>query len=167
MRVFGSADHFGADRTSDRAGAAQESAARLKPMRQRTVSRVVSVKRRWRGRALPCAPPLGRESRSERDHSRRLSRSGFAGHGPFRQSQRGGFVTKAHIGQREIANQNISFPAVLLGKVPVRCAPVANFPGRRHDRQPLPAPSLTKSAVRHCNNPTLDQAWPIFPLAEG
>ena len=26
------------------------------------------------------------------------------GDGPFRQSQRGGLVTKAHIGQREIAN---------------------------------------------------------------
>src|SRR5437773_12552478 len=41
-RVFGSADHFAADRTSDRAGAAQESAARL-PGRPRTVSTVASV----------------------------------------------------------------------------------------------------------------------------
>ncbi len=31
------------------------------------------------------------------------------GHGPFGQSQRGGFVTKAHIGQREISNQAIIF----------------------------------------------------------
>ena len=31
------------------------------------------------------------------------------GHGPFRQSQRGGFVTKAHIGQREISNETIIF----------------------------------------------------------
>ena len=31
------------------------------------------------------------------------------GHGPFRQSQRSGFVTKAHIGQREISNQEIIF----------------------------------------------------------
>ena len=35
------------------------------------------------------------------------------GHGPFRQSQRGGFVTEAHIGQREIANEADNFPAVL------------------------------------------------------
>src|SRR5207247_9625354 len=32
----------------------------------RTVSRVVSVKQRWRGRALPCALPLGRGSRSKK-----------------------------------------------------------------------------------------------------
>src|SRR4029077_19170696 len=31
------------------------------------------------------------------------------GHGPFRQSQRGGFVTKARIGQREISNEVIIF----------------------------------------------------------
>ena len=27
------------------------------------------------------------------------------GHGPFRQSERGGFVAETHIGQREIANE--------------------------------------------------------------
>ena len=32
---------------------------------------------------------------------------------PARQSQRGGFVTKAHIGQREISNESDNFPAVL------------------------------------------------------
>ena len=42
----------------------------------RTVSRVVSVKRRWRGRVLPSAPLPGRGSRSDRDHPPRLSRSG-------------------------------------------------------------------------------------------
>ena len=35
------------------------------------------------------------------------------GHGPFGQSQCGGFVTKAHIGQREISNEANNFPAVL------------------------------------------------------
>ena len=35
------------------------------------------------------------------------------GHGPFRQSQRGGFVTETHIGQREISNAGYNFPAVL------------------------------------------------------
>ena len=34
---------------------------------------------------------------------------GSRGHGPFGQSQRGGFVAKTHIGQREIANQVIIF----------------------------------------------------------
>src|SRR5438477_8050222 len=74
-RVFGNADHSGADRTSDQAGAAQESAAGLKPAGYWTVSRVVSVKQRWRGRALLAAPPPGRELRSGRDHLTRLSRS--------------------------------------------------------------------------------------------
>src|SRR5207253_6088652 len=47
-RVPESEDRCGADRTLDRAGAAQESAARSYPVHQRTVSRVASVKRRWR-----------------------------------------------------------------------------------------------------------------------
>ena len=34
---------------------------------------------------------------------------GFDSHGAFRQSQRGGLVTEAHIGQREIANEEIIF----------------------------------------------------------
>ena len=34
---------------------------------------------------------------------------GTRGHGPFRQSQRGGFVTKAHIDQREISHEAIIF----------------------------------------------------------
>ena len=35
------------------------------------------------------------------------------GHGPLRQSQRGGLVTEAHIDQREISNEDSNFPAVL------------------------------------------------------
>ena len=89
------------------------------------------------------------------------------GHGPFRQSQRGGLVTETHIGQREIANEEIIFRLFFEETIPVRGAPVANFPGRRHGRRRLLAPSLTKSAVRHCKNPTPDQAWRVFPLAEG
>ena len=73
-----------------------------------TVSRVVSVKRRWRGRALPSAPPPGQGSRSERDHHG-VFLDRIRGHGPFRQSQRGGFVTETHIGQREISNEVIIF----------------------------------------------------------
>ena len=34
---------------------------------------------------------------------------GIRGHGPFGQSQRGGFVTETHIGQREISNKAIIF----------------------------------------------------------
>ena len=75
---------------------------------RRTVSRVVSVKRQWRGRALPSAPPPERGSRSER-HRHRVFLDRDRGHGPFRQSQRRGFVTKAHIGQREISNETIIF----------------------------------------------------------
>ena len=60
-----------------------------------------------------------------------------------------------------------TFSDCFLGKVPVRCAPVANFLGRPPDRRRPLAPSLTKSAARHCKNPTLDQAWQVFPLAEG
>src|SRR5882724_6344627 len=73
-RVFGSADRSGADRTLDRAGAARGLTCR-RGKRQRTVSRVASVKRRRRGRALPSAPPPGPESRSEWDQSPRLFRS--------------------------------------------------------------------------------------------
>src|ERR1700726_1931895 len=72
-KVFGSADHSGADRTSDRAGAARESAARLKRVRPRMELRVVFVKRRWRGRGFLTAPPPGLGSRSEGDHPSRLS----------------------------------------------------------------------------------------------
>ena len=36
------------------------------------------------------------------DPSRGSFSIGFGGHGPFRQSQRGGFVAETHIGQREI-----------------------------------------------------------------
>ena len=82
------------------------------PARHRTGSRVVSVKRRWRGRVPPCAPPPGRGSRSDWDHQGVLL-DRIRGHGPLRQSQRGGFVTETHIGQREISNEADNFPAVL------------------------------------------------------
>src|SRR5437016_9389559 len=50
--------------------------------------------------------------------------------------------------------------------VPIRLATAANFPGQLHGRRRRLAPSLTKSAVRHCYNPTPGQAWQVFPLAE-
>src|SRR5256884_3899666 len=65
-RVFGSADHSEADRTSDRAGAAQEGAAYFQPARLRPAPREVSVKRQGRGRAPPFAPPPSRGPRSAR-----------------------------------------------------------------------------------------------------
>ena len=74
-------------------------------MRLHTVSRAVSVKRRWRGRVRPCAPPPGRGSRSELGPSNASFSIGITRHRPFGQSQCGGFVTETHIGQREIANQ--------------------------------------------------------------
>ena len=75
----------------------------------RTVSRVVSVKRRWRGRAPPFAPPRGQGSRSEWDHHTASFSIGFTAIARLDQSERGGFVTKAHIGQREISNENTIF----------------------------------------------------------
>src|SRR6266513_4276535 len=74
-------------------------------MSRRTVSKVVSVKRRWRGRALPSAPPPERGSRATKDQSRGLSRSRIRGHRPLRQSQRGSFVTETHTDEREISNE--------------------------------------------------------------
>src|SRR5207249_5257146 len=59
------------------------------------------------------------------------------------------------------------FPAVLSEKIPVHGAPAAKFLERPYGRRPPLAPSLKKSAARHCYNPTLDRAWRVFPLAEG
>ena len=78
-------------------------------MRHRTVSRVVSVKRRWRGRALPCCAATRARISIGTGPVYRVFLDRIHGHGPFRQSQRGGFVTKTHIGQREIANEDIIF----------------------------------------------------------
>ena len=75
---------------------------------RRLVSRVVSVKRRWRGRVRP----------SRRYPGEGLDPSGTLqgvfldrahGHTPFGQSQRGGFVTKTHIHQCEITSQERIF----------------------------------------------------------
>ena len=41
--------------------------------------------------------------------SHRVFLDWIRGDGPFRQSQRGGLVTKAHIDQREISNKGIIF----------------------------------------------------------
>src|SRR4029453_10390784 len=73
-RVFGSADHSGADRTWDRAGGGREGAGK-EGERLRTGSRVVSAKRRWRDQVPPSVPPPGRGSRSKRDRLSHLSRS--------------------------------------------------------------------------------------------
>src|SRR5436190_24320252 len=73
-------------------------------MSRRTVSKVVSVKRRWRSRALPSAPPPERGSRATKDQSRGLSRSDSRP-SPLRQSQRVSFVTETHTDEREISNE--------------------------------------------------------------
>ena len=66
-----------------------------------------------------------------------------------RESQRSGLVTKAHIDQRQIADQLNVFWLFFREKLPIRCGPDANFPGRRRGRHRLPEPSLTKIAARH------------------
>ena len=81
--------------------------------------------------------------------SRRVFFDRIRSYGPLRECQRGSLVTEAHIGQREIPNERIIFWLVFEKRIPVRCEPAAKFPGRRHDRRQLLAPSLTKSAVRH------------------
>ena len=77
------------------------------------VSRAVSVKRRWRGRALPSAPTRGQGSRSERDRRARLSRSGLTAMAFSARANAAALSPRAHIGQREIANEADNFPAVL------------------------------------------------------
>ena len=108
-RVFRNADHSGADRTSDRAGAAPESAAHLKPVRHRTVSRVVSVTRRWHGRDLPCAPSLGRGISIGTGPSSASFSIGITTAARSDRANAAALSPKAHIGEREIANQNIIF----------------------------------------------------------
>ena len=70
------------------------------------------------------------------------------GHGPFRQSQSGGLVTETHIGQREIANEDIIVRLFFKERFQL----VTRLPpslGQRQDRRRLPAPNLTKSAAPH------------------
>src|SRR5947207_15230230 len=76
-------------------------------MHSRTGLRVVSLRRRWRGRALPFAPPLERGPRSIWDPVRHPSR--IRGYGLLDQFECSGFVTKTHIGQREIVHQERIF----------------------------------------------------------
>ena len=78
-------------------------------MRQRTVSRAVSVKRRWRGRVPPCRAATRARISIGTGPVNGVLLDRIRGHGPFGQSQRGGFVTEAHIGQREISNEEIIF----------------------------------------------------------
>src|SRR6266704_5593571 len=76
MRVIGSGDRSGADRTWDRAGAARESAVRFVwPADQHRELRAVFVKHQRRPQVHPSAPLLERRSRSELDQSPHLSRS--------------------------------------------------------------------------------------------
>ena len=59
------------------------------------ISRVVSVKRQWRGRVAHLRCHLGEDPGRIQDHQRpsRLIR----GHRPLNQFERGGFVTEAHM----------------------------------------------------------------------
>jgi hypothetical protein len=89
------------------------------------------------------------------------------GDGLFRQSQRGGLVTETHIGQSEITTEGIIVRLFFEERFyfAARLSPTFLSGGTIAGR--LPAPILNKSAVRHSNNPTLDQAWPAFPLTAG
>ena len=72
------------------------------------VSTVVSVKQRWRGRALHLRCHASKDlDRNGTVHRVFLNREGS--HRLLGQSERSGFVTKAHIGQREITNEQIIF----------------------------------------------------------
>src|SRR6266513_2190486 len=73
-RVSRSADHHEAHRTLDLAGAKQGSAARSQELARNTGSRVVFLKRRWRGHVPRSAPLREREYRTGRDPTRCLSR---------------------------------------------------------------------------------------------
>ena len=98
---------------------------------ERIEHRIEPEQRRSERRAAASAPAYGMESSFCKAAMARsgspmlrchpcedLDRSGTSqgvfldrirGHGPFCQSQRGGLVTETHIGQREIANQEIIF----------------------------------------------------------
>jgi hypothetical protein len=114
-------------------------------------------------------PNLGRHPGEDLDRNGSIYRvflDRISGHGVFGQSQCGGFVTQAHIGQREIVNEDIIFRLFFEERFQFAARLSPAFLGGGTDRRRLLAPSLTKSAVRHCKNPTLDQAWQLFPCAE-
>jgi hypothetical protein len=56
-------------------------------------------------------------------------------HGPFRQSQRGGFVARAHVGKREISNEQIIVRLFFEKRFQFAASLPPNFPGRRHHRR--------------------------------
>ena len=84
------------------------SGAPCEPARQHTVSRVVSGKRRSRGRVPHARRHPGEDlDRTGTVHGVFLDRD--AGHSPFGQSEGGGFVAEAHFDQREIFKERIIF----------------------------------------------------------
>ena len=85
----------------------------------------------------------------------------------LRQRQRAGLVTESHHGQREISNENIIFRLFFEERFQFAARLPPTFLGGRIVAGEFCTPSLTKSAVGHYKNPTLDLAWQVFPLAEG
>ena len=117
------------------------------------------------GLSHACAPP-GLKSPAAGHQSKRLFRSDSQVHGPLGQSQRSGFVAKAHIAQRERANEEIISRLLFEQRFQFAAGLSPTFVGGGNGRQPLLAPSPGKSVVLQCYNPALDQDWPILPLAE-
>src|SRR5437773_11309412 len=120
---------------------------------------------RWRGPALPFVPPPARIPRSEQDHPLRPSRAGALSL-PVPTKRTPPLCLQGPSSPAPDLRLEHSYPPVLLGTVPVRCAPAANFSAQRHGRPSRLVPSLTKSGVHHCYIPTPDQAWQVFHLAE-
>ena len=80
----------------------------MKPVRPRTVSTAAFCKAAMARSGSPsCAATRARIVDRRGTHLTASFSSGTHGHRLLRQSQRGGFVTKAHIGQREISNEKI------------------------------------------------------------
>ena len=145
MSISGSVDRSGADRTSDRAGAAQGvSGTREASAPSDGIDNSFCNARDGAVRLSHlCCHPREYFDRSgtiyriflERKHAHRL----------LRKSECRGFITKTHIDQRQISNEDIVIRLFFEETVPVRYAPGANFPGQRHGRQRLVVPSLTKA----------------------
>src|SRR5690349_13180600 len=70
------------------------------------VSTTVSSRRRLRGPALPFVPPAARILRSERGHLLRLSQAATLSL-PFRQGECRCFVSKPHVNQSQISDEEI------------------------------------------------------------
>src|SRR4029453_6275554 len=147
-QVFGSADHSGADRTSDRVGATQALAEYLTSRRLRPVSRALSLMPRWLDRILLFAPPRARGLRLALDHPWHLFQS-ESSRLRVRPEPRQPFCHQGPCWSARDPQSGYNYQAALSGKVLVRGAPVSNFPAQRLGRRRGLAPTLAKSAIHH------------------